>query len=275
MSVILDALKKLDREKSSRRGGAAHIASEILKPDLDRPEKGVQIPFVAVILTVVATVGLTYAVAKLGFVSKSSPPAPLLAPPSLSRQAAPAPPDSGVLPKSPAPAAVSSPAAGQQAAPAAPPTSGILPKLSAPAPVNPPPSQQATPVSVSQEPAVNEARDEMSRVPPKIETPAEGKNPATSQSEKETDKVVSEKAKGAPEDRKPFAEAAPIRSDTTPLPLRVSAIVWHEDPSKRVAMINGMIANEGSVIEGMKVEEIQPTRVRLSENGRTFEISLR
>jgi general secretion pathway protein B len=275
MSVILEALKRLDREKASRRGGAANIASEILKPDLPRPEKGVQVPFVAILLAVVATVGLTYGVAKLGFVSKSSPPASL-APPASSRQAALPPPDSGVLPKSPASVAAGFPPVSQQAAPAAPPTSGILQKLSTPAPVIPPaPSQQATPASVSQEPAVDEARDEMSRVPPKIETPAEIKNPATSQGEKETDKVAPEKAKGVPEDRKPSAEAAPVRPDTTPSLLRVSAIVWHEDPAKRVAMINGMIANEGSVIEGMRVEEIHPTRVRLSGNGRTFEISLR
>jgi predicted nuclease with RNAse H fold len=39
-------------------------------------------------------------------------------------------------------------------------------------------------------------------------------------------------------------------------------------------MINGMILSEGSVIEGVKVVEIHPTRVRLSHDGRPFEISI-
>ena len=39
MSQILDALKKLDRERSSRPNGAADIAVEILRPNLPRPAK--------------------------------------------------------------------------------------------------------------------------------------------------------------------------------------------------------------------------------------------
>jgi hypothetical protein len=36
-----------------------------------------------------------------------------------------------------------------------------------------------------------------------------------------------------------------------------------------------MISTEGAVIEGVKVEEIYPNRVRLSQNGRPFEILLK
>jgi predicted nuclease with RNAse H fold len=39
-------------------------------------------------------------------------------------------------------------------------------------------------------------------------------------------------------------------------------------------MINGMILSEGSILEGVKVLEIHPTYVRLSHNGRPFEISI-
>ena len=39
MSLILDALKKLDREKSTRRDRTANIAADILGPDLPRPGK--------------------------------------------------------------------------------------------------------------------------------------------------------------------------------------------------------------------------------------------
>jgi hypothetical protein len=40
-------------------------------------------------------------------------------------------------------------------------------------------------------------------------------------------------------------------------------------------MINGLIATEGSIIEGMKVEEIYPNRVRFLHNGQHLEISIK
>ena len=121
MSLILDALKKLDREKLSRRNGTVNIAVEILRPDLPRPGKRIPLYFAAVSLTAVATAAITYAVmVEFGFLSKSSPPAPVN-PPALNQQVAPAP-----LPPEP----------------------------------------------------VRDARDEISRVPPKIQNPTESKAPA-------------------------------------------------------------------------------------------------
>ena len=52
MSVILDALRKLDREKSSRRKGTANIAVEILRPDLTH--RGRRIPLYIVTVAVAA-----------------------------------------------------------------------------------------------------------------------------------------------------------------------------------------------------------------------------
>ena len=62
MSVILDALKKLEREKSSRRSGAANIAFEILKPDLPRPGKRIPLYVAIAFLTSIATAAITYSV---------------------------------------------------------------------------------------------------------------------------------------------------------------------------------------------------------------------
>ena len=76
MSLILDALRKLDREKSSRRDGTANIAVEILRPDPSRPAKKMLWYFAAVSITAVATACITYAlVARSGMMSKSFPPA--------------------------------------------------------------------------------------------------------------------------------------------------------------------------------------------------------
>jgi type II secretory pathway component PulC len=61
---------------------------------------------------------------------------------------------------------------------------------------------------------------------------------------------------------------------SSPPRLKISGIVWHDDPSKRRAVINGTFTNEGSVIEGLKVLEILPTSVRFLQQGRPFEISI-
>jgi predicted nuclease with RNAse H fold len=61
-------------------------------------------------------------------------------------------------------------------------------------------------------------------------------------------------------------------SGINPLSLKVSAIVWYEEPSMRFAMINGLKATEGSVIEGVKVVEIKPTSVRLFHNEKYFDL---
>ena len=161
MSIILDALKKLDREKSSRRNGTANIALEILRPDLPRPGKRIPLYFVAISLTAIATIAITYAVmVEFGFLSKSSVPGPMN-PPAPSQQAAPAPLDSDSLLKS-----------------------------SPPVPMNPPvPSQQVAPAPPSREP-VRDTRDEINRVPPKIQNPSESKGPTTFPAEKKVEQKV-------------------------------------------------------------------------------------
>jgi general secretion pathway protein B len=218
MSLILEALKKLDREKSSRRIGTANIAVEILRPDLPRPGKRIPLYFAAVSLSAVVTAAITYAVmTQFGLLSKSSPPASMDAPAL---------------------------------------------------------SQQVVPAPLSREP-VRDARDEISRMPPKVQDHAKSKTPATPLSEKkESPKVITEEADVAPADTKKPAERTPDGSATTPPSLTLSGIVWSEEPSKRFAVINGTVATEGSEIYGVKVVEIHPTHVLLSHKGQSFEISM-
>jgi general secretion pathway protein B len=249
MSVILDALRKLDRERSSRRSAAANIAVEILRPDLPRPGKKFPLYVAAVSLTAIAAVVITYAVMlKFGFLPKSSPPEQK-SPPVSTQPIATAPPDSSLLSRSSPPGSTNLPAPTQQRAPV-PLDSGFPSKSSPPAPTKPAlPSQQVAPAPLPREPA-RDARDEITRIPPKIQAPAESK----------PSKI------GAP----------PSNGSATTLPsLKLSAIVWYEEPSKRFVMVNGVIANEGSVVEGVKVEKIYPDRVRFSHNGRPFEIPIK
>lgn len=267
MSVILDALRKLDREKSPRRKGPANIAVEILKSDSTRPRNGRRIPLYIVVVGIaaIAAAAVTYGVMSgFKFMPKSSPPATRTVPAAI-QQVAPTSPESRAPAKSSPPAPVNPPAAGKQVVPARAP--------------------------------VNDAKEEVGRVPARVQSPAEKKSHADVKMPVEEKKpadvkipveskiptapvvdkrqiqdvIVPKEVDATP---KKTPEPAPSVSAANPASLRVSAIVWYEDPSRRFAMINGIMAREGSSVEGVKVVEINPTSVRLLHNGEYFEISM-
>ena len=297
MSLILDALKKLDREKSAGRGRPGNLALDILKPDLPLSPRRIPLYLGIFLIIAVATAGATYAViAGFGYLSKSSTSTPASFPQpsqqtaSASRDSlSPSPPAFGNLPPSP-----------QQSTPVAPETlppskslpaaPAILPTPSEPqapasaesasppkkaTPANPPvPIQQAAPAPLLREPA-REAREEASGAPPKIQAPAISKPllPVPSES-RPAPKGIPGETTVAPGIVKKTVEPNPDVSATGPPVLKLSGILWHDDPSERRAVINGMVLTEGNVIEGVKVLEIHPTHVRLSHKGRPFEISM-
>ena len=279
MSVILDALKKLDREKASRRQWTANIAAEILSPDLPRPLKRTQLYLTIVVLTALVTAALTYTVVKSYFASKpsssvalnspakieESSPGPRYSSPSEFTKVTPS-PASGKTESRP------SPKTDLQTKPSPPPP--VSPSVVSPSVVTPPaPSQTLAPATASPGPA-QAAREEINPVPARIEPPVESKPVPSSPAEKETGQNgIIERTNMAPGNTERPVQRSPITPD--PSTLRVSAIVWHEEPSKRIAVINGMIMTEQSLIEGAKVVEISPNRVRLSHNGRAFEILLK
>ncbi len=244
MSVILDVLRKLDREKSYRRSTAANIALEILKPDPPRSQKRNPLYFAAIGLTALATAAITYALMGFG----------LMNPPTTGQQGAQTPLYSEPLSKPSPPPAKSPPASSQKVTPAPlPPESG------------------------------RDTREGRSRVPQEIRTPTEDKIPAIPPGEKEAGKnVILERASVAPPKPEesmmntlPASHPPPERSAVALPSLRISAIIWYDDPSRRFAMINDTMTHEGSVIEEVTVEEIHPNRVRFSHNGQHFEISVK
>ncbi len=218
MSVILDALRKLDREKSSHRGGTGNIAVEMLRPDQSRPWKKIALYAIPVSLTAIVAAAVTY-----------------------------------VLMSEPVP----------------------LPRPSPPVPVShPAPIEEPAPAPVSREP-VPKAQDEISRLPQKIESTVVSKPTETSPGEKKIERnVISEGTDTTHGSTKKALEHAQKGPAAAPPSLAISAIVWYEDASKRFAMINGMISTEGSLVEGVKVEEIKPTSVRFSHNGQYIEIPI-
>lgn len=260
MSVILDALKKLDREKSSRRNATANIAAEILAPDLSRSGRRIR-PYVSIVtLAVVATAAITYGVMlKLGALSESLPRKSM---------------------KLPAPSEQVSPSHSESKSPS----------RSAPEPPNPPAqSQQLVPALISREPVSN-VQEEASPVTPRTQiraeekapveikpysksgSPGETRPPAISQEEKRA--VIPEKTVAVPESAEKSGDSTSNTPSTIPSSFRLSAIVWSEEPSIRFAMINSIKVKEGDLIEGVKVAEINPTSVLFVHKGQYFEISL-
>ena len=69
----------------------------------------------------------------------------------------------------------------------------------------------------------------------------------------------------------------PERSDNTSIQiphLRLSGIAWQKDSASRYAVVNGIAVSQGSTIEGAKIEEILPDKVRFSVGSRFFEVPM-
>ena len=264
MSLILDALKKLDREKSSRRSGTMNIAIEILRPDRPRPGKTNLFYLAAGFLAVVATTVSAYWV--FAFLLKPSPSL-TQNPPASIRQVAPAPLERNA-PLPPA-SAISSGSVPQTVSPLA---SGAVTKTTPTIPVNP--SAQNTPIattSLKHEPT----REERIPVPQKSGSSTESKKAPVSTIEQKTPQyTIAEKPDVAPGEIKKPTGSIPKEADQALPPLQLSGIIWNEDAAERRTVINGMVLKEGAVIDGVKIVEIYANHVRFLHNGRSFEITM-
>ncbi|MBM4339406.1 MAG: hypothetical protein FJ110_07660 [Deltaproteobacteria bacterium] len=261
MSVILDVLKKLDREKPSRKEQPPNIATEILSADLPRPKRRIPLNVIIVSLTAVVTAGITYVLVKeSGLLTKPSPTVQP-GPSGTSRQAKPAPVEVNVKKKS-----------------------------SPPLPVGPAePVQKVAPTPSLRE-SVRETKEDAPKVVPKTEVapekkaievpkpPVESKPISAPPEEKKTSpsqNVTPAKKEIAPvEPPKKIPETPVVEPAKKPPSLTLSAIVWYEDSSMRFAIVNGLKATEGSLVEGAKVVEINRTSVRFLHNQQYFEVSI-
>ncbi len=337
MSLILDALKKLDREKSFLRKRTPDISDGILRSDSARPRRTLMalVAVVAAGITLGLVMGVGFfwknskrpvalpakpqvvaSVPQPADVAQASPRPPAKAPTADLRpenpKAAPAskpapetaplsvriktPPPAPVKPQSDPPAPVENIAkpAVQPISPAVTPSSGG-PKASLPKPVAPSgPAPQASP-SVAEAPALS---PETPKSPPALSVPPTlaAPQPESSRKPAAEETRAPAKVKGAEIEGPPMP--SPTRRGVSAVPpkepvsgevnkklepppamprsapeLKISGIVWHEEPSKRRAVINGNFASEGSVVDGVTIVEIHPTKVRFSQNGRFFEIS--
>ncbi len=259
MSVILDVLKKLDREKPSRRDHSPNIAAEILRPDFPGEKRRLPLHMMMISFTAIVTAAVTYVSLKeFGLLSKPSPPVPSR-PPEPKRSIQPAPLESSLQTKSPPPISASPPE----------------------------PIQKVVPIPPSREP-VPETKEEVIQVAPKTETVPDRnitKGPDVSVESKPSSPPSMEKRSeqgGIPakkeiiplEPSKKSPETRITEPAKNPPSLTLSAIVWYEDPSLRFAIVNGIKAVEGDLIEGAKVVEITRTSIRFLYQEKPFEVSI-
>ena len=246
MSLILDALKKLDREKkSSSRSGGADIAAEILRPDSDRPRGRIPLYLAAAAMSAAAVAAVTY-----GVIGRPGPPPQSLPQASPATVSAPLPP----------------------AASSVPPAESVM-KSTAPPPVSPSAPDPQAAAAPPQRVQSRDVRGETGGAPLQSGKQSASRT-APLQVEKGTVRLESSKEAKAPQ-KTADKTAEPARKETAAAPpLKLSGILWYDNPSQRRAVINGMALPEGSVIEGVQILEIHPARVRLSHNGRSYDIAM-
>ncbi len=276
MSLILDALKKLDRERSFRRSGVRDIAMEILRSDASRRRRSAAFWGAAIVIIVFAAAVSYILIWNPDFLAKSPPPAPA----KVAREEAPRP-----LSESPA-KPVLTPAAApiQKRAPAPAPPASNPPGSAASksVPVEPPNPEQKIPATVArdkpQAPVQPGSLGAAQPAPRAEEKPALSPRPEQKpavRTQPERPAVSPPSAAVSAPPQKPAAAPASRESAPGQIRLKISGIVWHhDDPAERKVVINGMFLTEGAVYEGMKVLEIQPDRVRLLRDGKPFELAI-
>jgi general secretion pathway protein B len=237
MSYILDALKKLEHDKSrkSRGDGMVNITGALFEYERPKPSgpAGWKIGFavtVAVLVTFAATWQFLQPVRERGATAtRPSTPAPQITQPV------------------PVP----------------------LPIEVAPAPPVPPvaPVQQSSPVA----PSVPPAKANPTRTPVQPSNPSSALAPAAT--EDAAAELTLQELRKRTKDRKGQVVPA-VPTIAAPTDIKLSGIAWQEDRRARRAVVNGFLMQEGGVVLGARITDIFQDRVRFSLSGSVFEIPL-
>ncbi len=281
MSLILEALRKIDRERSFRRRGAREIAVEMLRSDASRRRTDIAYWGFGILVIFFAGISIiltTYP----GSFSKSQPsaikvPGPVQhVPPSEqseeSAKSEPPSPTTSVHDRN----FSSSP-------------SDLNANLSSPSPpasvINREREQKASSGSLTRETAQTSSKDQTTTAAPKTRTGADEKTPAIPQSREKPSpvQIPESPAVSMPAQALPAVPVAPQKPTPVPDPrepapgqtsLKIWAIAWNEVPAERMVVMNGIFLTEGATFEGVKVLEILPDSVRLLRDGQAFELAI-
>jgi general secretion pathway protein B len=258
MSSILKALEKAEEANSPKRVAGEHdmIRSRQTRPVWVMP---------AAVLCGACVATLATFVAMGGFSKRSAPANPVT-----------------VTAATPSAAPVSQPVATPPAAVApqpAPVTAGPVlspaPQATAASPIVHPSGQVKTaavaPGAVTSRPVPLQSK----AAAPVAKAVASAKSPAAAL----TDKQASSKAAAA---AAPLAQPATVQTAPAPAPAatpaaaqpKVSGIAWQGNGESSFAVVNGRAVLQGGVVDGYKVTEIHPDRVRFSGSSGSFEVPM-
>jgi general secretion pathway protein B len=236
MSYILDALKKLEHEKSrkSRRDGIINISGALFENERPKPSgaSGWKI-VLAVMVAVLLTFAATWLFLKSGKERARTSSRPVI---QVSQTSPVKVETAPVQPASPAPPVITT----QQTPPAAPPAPAHV------LPVRPP---------------VNSLKSQ------KVAMPV-----ATVTDEAAAELTISELRKRT-KDQQGSTTPADITS-AVPADIKLSGIAWQEERRARRVVVNGFLMQEGGVVSGAKITDIFQDRVRFLLSGKIFDIPL-
>jgi general secretion pathway protein B len=246
MSLILDALRKMEQDRNSRRGSGLDIRPEVLRyraASRKRPRSWLPWAVGVVLLTCGVGAGFLLKGNHATSVSGEIAPAPL--PPNAADSTAPVATITPTVPVAPiVPVAPAAPVATVPVGPAAPALTEVAP--------TPRPASIARPQAVP-----------VSSMPPVRSAPLRRPVVAAPAARPE-EPVGKSRVKAARREEPGVAQGAPAD-------IAITGIAWQDERSLRRAVINGTLVGEGAEIAGAHVIEIREDKVRLSRGGQVFD----
>lgn len=251
MSSILKALKKLEEEKAAKQGQRVDITKDIFG-EAQQPAAVSRWPFITAGASGILALGI---VAYL-FIAK---PGSRLTPP-------PAPAETSVNAVAPSPAPVGEPRAAVTQPPQE--ATSAFPKPAPPKAVHPSPTKAVagkpkTPTHATVKPVKDTATTKPSS--PSRTPVISANHPAVT-----APRLIPQQGNQSPPSAPVSSVMAPAQAPT----VTVSGIAYNSTPADRMAMINGIPVAEGKSVNGVKVEEIMPDKVRFSVGQKSFEVPL-
>lgn len=267
MSFILDALKKLEKEKAARKNGTINISNEILRDTYQPRRKPRRATSVTVVVAGLAVLLLgasgIYLWQKRGPDDASKTVASPLAHTAPAVVHTPALPD-----KMPVPAAT--PTVMPTATPVAMVTSQPSPSLRQ----GPRNTQLATRTEAQRPPQVRERDKKKSTVAQQnTRDNRPDRSPRPYRQSYDANQSAAPNPSPPPTPT-PAPAMSPGSGSGSRSGLTVSGIAWQEKPAARRAVVNGTLLEEGATVDGATIEEIQPTRVYFSSGGRKFSLPI-
>lgn len=264
MSLILDALRKMEQERKARQGAAQDLRPEVLRYRSQMKQKQGKLPVIVCLFLVAVAVG-----AASFYIGKRDAGKFAMQHPSIEESGAPggptAPPEA--VPPVEGAGAIPSPQPPVAAPYVAPYIAPPLPQPRASAPVNPDPFA----ASSSNGRSANAVRNftGVTRTPG-----PDGAATAVRQNRSTATLQQAEQA-GAPlpaqEARLRNRSAAEVQQ-AAPADITISGIAFQDERRLRRAVINGILVGEGEEVAGARVVEIKEHKVRMSRGGKLFDV---